>query len=43
MSPEEVLEQTAQCAFCPQPGASDIEFSPEDGYRSDPDFFVPRD
>ena len=38
MSPEEVLEQARRSVRFARNLVQDIEFSPEDGYRSDPDF-----
>ncbi|MDT7522352.1 2-isopropylmalate synthase [Rhodoferax sp. TBRC 17198] len=38
MSPEQVLEQAKQSVRFARNLVADIEFSPEDGYRSDPDF-----
>ena len=38
MTPEQVLEQAKQSVRFARNLVSDIEFSPEDGYRSDPDF-----
>lgn len=38
MSPEQVLEQAKQAVRFARNLVGDIEFSPEDGYRSDPDF-----
>ena len=38
MSPEQVLEQAKQSVRFARNLLDDIEFSPEDGYRSDPDF-----
>jgi 2-isopropylmalate synthase len=40
MSPEQVLEQARQSVRFARNLCSDIEFSPEDGYRSEPDFLV---
>lgn len=40
MSPEEVLEQAKQSVRFARNLIGDIEFSPEDGYRSDMDFYV---
>ena len=39
MTREQVLEQAAGCAFA-RNLCGDIEFSPEDGYRSDMDFLA---
>src|SRR5688500_10496743 len=38
MTPEQVLEQAKQSVRFARNLCADIEFSPEDGYRSDPDF-----
>jgi 2-isopropylmalate synthase len=38
MSPDEVFEQARQSVRFARNLVGDIEFSPEDGYRSDPDF-----
>jgi 2-isopropylmalate synthase len=38
MTPEQVLEQAKQAVRFARNLVADIEFSPEDGYRSDPDF-----
>ena len=38
MTPEQVLEQAKQSVRFARNLVGDIEFSPEDGYRSDPDF-----
>jgi 2-isopropylmalate synthase len=38
MTPEQVLEQSALAVRFARNLCGDIEFSPEDGYRSDPDF-----
>src|SRR5256885_2268455 len=38
MTPEQVLEQARQSVRFARNLIADIEFSPEDGYRSDPDF-----
>ena len=38
MSPEQVLEQAIQAVRYARTRVGDVEFSPEDGYRSDPDF-----
>ncbi|GAB1387339.1 2-isopropylmalate synthase [Melaminivora sp.] len=38
MTPEQVLEQARQSVRFARNLLNDIEFSPEDGYRSDPDF-----
>jgi 2-isopropylmalate synthase len=38
MTPEQVLEQAKQSVRFARNLIGDIEFSPEDGYRSDPDF-----
>ncbi|MGB4559845.1 MAG: 2-isopropylmalate synthase [Burkholderiaceae bacterium] len=38
MTPEQVLEQAIQSTRYARNLVADIEFSPEDGYRSDPDF-----
>ena len=38
MTPEQVLEQARQSVRFARNLVADIEFSPEDGYRSDPDF-----
>ena len=38
MTPEQVLEQAKQSVRFARNLVADIEFSPEDGYRSDPDF-----
>ncbi|SDL99764.1 2-isopropylmalate synthase [Oryzisolibacter propanilivorax] len=38
MTPEQVLEQAKQSVRFARNLLEDIEFSPEDGYRSDPDF-----
>lgn len=38
MTPEQVLEQAKQSVRFARNLLQDIEFSPEDGYRSDPDF-----
>ena len=38
MTPEQVLEQAKQSVRFARNLVSDIEFSPEDGYRSEPDF-----
>ncbi len=38
MSPEEVLEQAKLSVRFARNLCADVEFSPEDGYRSDPDF-----
>ena len=38
MTPEQVLEQAKQSVRFARNLCDDIEFSPEDGYRSDPDF-----
>ncbi len=38
MTPEQVLEQARQSVRFARNLIGDIEFSPEDGYRSDPDF-----
>ncbi len=38
MTPEQVLEQAKQSVRFARNLLDDIEFSPEDGYRSDPDF-----
>ena len=38
MTPEQVLEQATQAVRFARNLVGDIEFSPEDGYRSDPDF-----
>ena len=38
MTPEQVLEQAIQSVRFARNLVGDIEFSPEDGYRSDPDF-----
>lgn len=38
MTPEQVLEQAKQSVRYARNLVEDIEFSPEDGYRSDPDF-----
>jgi len=38
MSPPEVLEQARQSVRLARQRVADVEFSPEDGYRSDPDF-----
>ncbi|MCW5221578.1 2-isopropylmalate synthase [Verminephrobacter aporrectodeae] len=38
MTPEQVLEQSRQSVRFARNLVGDIEFSPEDGYRSDPDF-----
>ena len=38
MTPEQVLEQAKQSVRFARNLCGDIEFSPEDGYRSDPDF-----
>ncbi len=38
MTPEQVLEQAIQAVRYARNLVGDIEFSPEDGYRSDPDF-----
>ena len=38
MTPEQVLEQAIQAVRFARNLVGDIEFSPEDGYRSDPDF-----
>ncbi|MEZ0203290.1 2-isopropylmalate synthase [Ideonella sp.] len=38
MTPEQVLEQATQAVRFARNLCGDIEFSPEDGYRSDPDF-----
>ena len=38
MTPEQVLEQARQSVRFARNLVQDIEFSPEDGYRSDPDF-----
>jgi 2-isopropylmalate synthase len=38
MTPEQVLEQAKQAVRFARNLCADIEFSPEDGYRSDPDF-----
>ena len=38
MTPEQVLEQAIQSVRFARNLCADIEFSPEDGYRSDPDF-----
>lgn len=38
MTPEQVLEQAEQSVRFARNLCGDIEFSPEDGYRSDPDF-----
>ena len=38
MTPEQVLEQARQAVRFARNLVEDIEFSPEDGYRSDPDF-----
>jgi 2-isopropylmalate synthase len=40
MSPEQVLEQARQSVRFARNLCNDIEFSPEDGYRSEPDFLV---
>ena len=42
MTPEQVLEQARQSVRFARNLVGDIEFSPEDGYRSEVDF-VPRD
>jgi 2-isopropylmalate synthase len=38
MTPDQVLEQARQAVRFARNLCADIEFSPEDGYRSDPDF-----
>jgi 2-isopropylmalate synthase len=38
MTPEQVLEQAIQAVRFARKFTDDIEFSPEDGYRSDPEF-----
>ena len=38
MTPEQVLEQAKQSVRFPRNLVADVEFSPEDGYRSDVDF-----
>ena len=38
MSPEQVLEQAKQSVRFARNLTSDVEFSPEDGYRSDVDY-----
>jgi 2-isopropylmalate synthase len=38
MSPEQVLEQAKQAVRYARKFTDNVEFSPEDGYRSDPDF-----
>ena len=38
MTPEQVLEQAKQAVRFARNACADVEFSPEDGYRSDPDF-----
>ncbi|RYG27366.1 MAG: 2-isopropylmalate synthase, partial [Burkholderiales bacterium] len=38
MTPEQVLEQAVQSVRFARNLVDDVEFSPEDGYRSDPDF-----
>jgi 2-isopropylmalate synthase len=38
MSPEQVLEQACRAVKYARSRCPDVEFSPEDGYRSDPDF-----
>ena len=38
MTPEQVLEQAKQAVRFARNLVADVEFSPEDGYRSDPDF-----
>ena len=38
MTPEQVLEQAIQAVRYARTRVGDVEFSPEDGYRSDPDF-----
>lgn len=38
MTPDQVFEQACQAVRFARNLCSDIEFSPEDGYRSDPDF-----
>ncbi len=38
MTPEQVLEQARQSVRFARNLVADVEFSPEDGYRSDPDF-----
>ena len=38
MTPEQVLEQARQSVRLARSLCADVEFSPEDGYRSDPDF-----
>ena len=38
MTPEQVLEQAIQAVRFARKFTNDIEFSPEDGYRSDPEF-----
>ena len=38
MTPEQVLEQAKQSVRFARNLCADVEFSPEDGYRSDPDF-----
>ena len=38
MTPEQVLEQAKQSVRFARDKIADVEFSPEDGYRSDPDF-----
>lgn len=38
MSPDQVLEQARQSVRFARNLVADVEFSPEDGYRSDPDF-----
>jgi 2-isopropylmalate synthase len=38
MTPEQVHEQAKQAVRFARNLCADIEFSPEDGYRSDPDF-----
>ncbi|MDX1331246.1 MAG: 2-isopropylmalate synthase, partial [Burkholderiaceae bacterium] len=38
MSPDEVFEQAKRAVRFARNRVADVEFSPEDGYRSDPDF-----
>jgi 2-isopropylmalate synthase len=38
MTPDQVLEQAIQAVRYARTRVADVEFSPEDGYRSDPDF-----
>jgi len=43
MTPDQVFEQAKQSVRFARNLVADVEFSPEDGYRSDVDFFMPRD